>query len=122
MRRPGSQRMRPVASTREVRRSWPCSGGMREFYGVTGTAFRATSLQRELHPHIEEARFAGQVETIKLAETVRELEADVVGQVPVDHRCDATVAAAAQRAGIEVHVRVAQHELDGAGPALAHGD
>src|SRR6185503_9829437 len=54
--------------------------------------------QRELRPHREEARLTGHIEAIELAIAVGELEANIVRQVPIDHRCDAAKFAAAQRA------------------------
>src|SRR6516162_4696810 len=74
--------------------------------------------QLQLNTALEKLREPDEAEPIQAADAVGELEPDVVGEVPVEHRRVPPELAAGQRTAVEIDVGEVVHELNGAAAAL----
>src|SRR5215211_1929879 len=76
------------------------------------------SSQAQLQPWLEESRLALHARQVQHALSIRELEANIVRDVPVQHRSDSPEDASLHRTVGEVAVRELQHRRPRTGPAL----
>jgi hypothetical protein len=87
-------------------------------HGIIAHANLPSKLQ--LEPGLEELGIAFEVESIQTANAIGGLEAQVVRQVPIDHRCEPFELASGDQLAVQVDVGKVRDQLHSAGAPGEH--
>src|SRR5215469_9321918 len=77
--------------------------------------------QLQLNAALKELRVASELETVKVSVTIVELEAHILGQVPVKLLRESTESASADRSAVQVDVGIAGNEFPRPWSPAEHG-